>query len=158
MCFKNIQSNRKKLQWFVVDTQLFQPDLCLINNALWENFFNNFNLPYNQNVSNAPTLKRGRGRGKVMASANTMLVAPAVPTHFSNITKPKEGLKISISAEGNSKDNEASTAFPPVVQHLPKLDSVASKRWELSEPTLVETGFTVEIQQETLLDDSDIDL
>ncbi len=54
------------------------------------------------NASDAPALKRGhgRGRGKIMESANAPLVAPAVPSHFSGITKPKEGLKISIPAEG----------------------------------------------------------
>ena len=93
-----------------------------------------------------------------MDSANAPLVVPAVPSHFSSLTKPKEGLKILIPAESNAKNGKASTAFPPAIQHLSKLDSVASERWELSEPTSVEPGFTVEILQETPPDNSDFEL
>ena len=43
-----------------------------------------------------PTLKRGRGRGKVKELTNAPLLIPTVPSHLSSITKPKEGLKVMI--------------------------------------------------------------
>ena len=92
-----------------------------------------------------------------MDLASGPLIAPAVPSTLSGIPKPKEGLKVSIPAGSNTKNGEASTAFPPAIQHLSKLDSVASERWELSESTSVEPNFNVEIPQEVLPDDSGVD-
>ena len=105
-----------------------------------------------------PTLKRGRGRGKVVELTNAPLLIPTIQSHLSGVTKPKEGLKIAIPAEGNAMNGDAATAFPPAIQHLSKLDKVASEAWELSEPTSVEPGLVVEIPEETPPEDSDVDL
>ena len=119
-------------------------------------------VPRGVNTSDVPVpaLKRARGRGggKVKESPNAQLLLSTVSSHLSGITKPKEGLKVTIPAEGNATNSEAVTAFLPTVRHLSKLDSIASELWELSQPTSVEPNFTVEIPQETLPDDSDVDL
>ena len=114
-------------------------------------------IPRGVNVSDAPTLKRGRGKGrdKIGESANTPLVAPS---YLSGITKPREGLKITISAEGSTKNGEVASTFPPAIQHLSNLGSIAIERWELSEATSVEPGFIVEVPQEAVQEDSDVDL
>ena len=55
-------------------------------------------------------------------------------------------------------NGEVKTPFPPAIQHLSNLDSVASELWELPEATRVEPDFTLQIPQEPLAEDSDVDL
>ena len=118
-------------------------------------------IPRGVNTSDvpAPTLKgaRGRGRGKIVET-NAPLLIPTTPYPFNGVIKPKERLKVTVSAGDNAKKDEATTAFPPVIQHLSNLDTLASARWELAEATSVQSGFTVEVPQEALPEDSDIDI
>ena len=116
-------------------------------------------IPRGVNISDvpAPTLKRARGRGKTVET-NAPLLIPTVSSHLSSVTKPKAGLKVTIVAEDIVKNGEASTAFPPAIQHLSDLGTLASERWDLAEATSVEPNFTVEIPQETLPEDSDVDI
>ena len=61
-----------------------------------------------------PTLKRGRGRGrgKIMELTNAPLLISMVQSHLSGITKPKEGLKITIPTVANAMNGTYQPLFP----------------------------------------------
>ena len=93
-----------------------------------------------------------------MELTNTPLLIPTVQSHLSGITKPKEGLKVTIPAVGNAMNGAESTTFPTAIWHLSKLDKYASEPLELSKSASAEPGLTVEFQQEFPQEDSDVDI
>ena len=98
---------------------------------------------------------RGIGRGKAR-EAKAPLLAPT--SSLSGTTMPKEGLRITIPAGSNTRIVEVIPAYPANVEYLAKLESKASSRWDLTEPTTIGPDFVVKLPQEDLQEDSDIDL
>ena len=90
-----------------------------------------------------------------MELTNTPLLIPTVQFHLSGITKPKEGLKVTIPAVGNAM---TSLPFLTAIRHLSKLDKDASEPLEPSMSASAEPGLKVEFQQEFPQEDSDVDL
>ena len=92
--------------------------------------------------SPAPALKRGGGRGrKIVEMTNAPLLIPTVNCHLLGVTKPKEGLTITMTGEGPS-------TFPTAIQHLSHLDQDASAPLDIVGPALPVSGTTVEFTQE----------
>ena len=89
---------------------------------------------------------------------NTPLLIPTVNSQLFGVSKPKEGLTVTIPQASNATlENEPST-FPVVNQHLPQLDKDASSWLDLINAARSIPGTTVEFDHEPIQEDSDVDL
>ena len=93
-----------------------------------------------------------------MELTNAPLLIPTVKSHLSHITKPKEGLTVTIPAVNGATNGEVPLTFPAAIEHLSQLDKDVGTPLELSKSDLPDPGTTVEFQPEPLHEDSDVDL
>ena len=105
------------------------------------------------------TLRRNRGKGKrSVEMSSSPLLAPTVRSHLGHITRPKDGVTITVRAEDGLHLSEVHLPLTPVLGHMTQLDHEVAQPMDLLQDSQPRPNTTVEFPQEPLHEDSDVDL
>ena len=90
--------------------------------------------------------------------SNSPLIPSTVRSHLGHITRPKDGLIVTVPAEDGLHLSEVHLPLTPVLAHMIQLDHEVAQPLDLPQDSLPGPSTKVEFSKEPLHEESDVDL
>ena len=104
-------------------------------------------------------IRRSRGKNKRTVDINSSpLVASASKNHLGHVTRPKQGLTVTVPPEDGIHLSEVQLPFTPVLAHLAPLEQASSQELDVTKTPTPGPQTVVEFPTDPLPGDSDVDL
>ena len=104
-------------------------------------------------------IRRSRGKNKrTVEITSSPLVASTSKSHLGHVTRPKQGLTVTVPPEDGIHLSEVQLPFTPVLAHLAPLEQASSQELDITKAPQPGPQTVVEFPSDPLPGDSDVDL